>query len=85
MTKLPNSGRKFAAIALALIVSGLSFPLMLFERALPNLPDDERLVTEGNSLHWLKNLSTECYRADAQWWSKASAFAVLVLLIATSL
>lgn len=72
---------KALLICLGLIASAVSFPAMLFERALPNMPADERLDTEGSLYHWLKNLSTECYRADPQWWSKASAFAVLVLTI----
>lgn len=66
-------------ICLGLIASAVSFPAMLFERAVPKMPADERLLTEGSNFHWLKNLTTECYRADPQWWSKASAFAVLVL------
>jgi hypothetical protein len=69
-------------IVLGILASGISFPAMLFERALPNMPDDLRLVTEGSSYHWLKNLTTECYRADAQWWSKASCFAFLTSAVA---
>lgn len=70
-------------ICIGLIASAVSFPAMLFERAIPKMPPDERLLTEGNSFHWAKNLTTECYRADPQWWSKASAFAVLSLAILT--
>ena len=68
-----------------LLASAVSFPAMLFERSLPKMPADERLLTEGSSFHWAKNLSTECYRADPQWWSKASAFAVLALSITTTI
>jgi hypothetical protein len=68
-------------ICIGLMASAVSFPAMLFERALPKMPPDGRLVTFGSSFHWAKNLTTECYRADPQWWSKASAFAVLSLAI----
>lgn len=70
-------------IFIGLMASAVSFPAMLFERAVPKMPPDERLLTEGSSYHWAKNLTTECYRADPQWWSKASAFAVLTLAILT--
>jgi hypothetical protein len=68
-------------ICIGLLASAVSFPAMLFERAVPKMPPDARLITEGSSFHWAKNLTTECYRADPQWWSKCSAFAVLSLAI----
>lgn len=67
-------------LPIALLASAISFPAMLFERALPIMPDPARLETEGSAYHRLKNITTECFRADAQWWSKASCFTVLILL-----
>jgi hypothetical protein len=72
---------KALLICIGLLASAVSFPAMLFERAVPKMPADERLLVEGSSFHWAKNLTTECYRADPQWWSKSSAFAVLALTI----
>jgi hypothetical protein len=71
----------FWRIALALLCSAISFPAMLFERLLPQWPAPGLLETEGSFFHKAKNVTTECFRRDAQWWSKASAFAVLVLLL----
>lgn len=51
---------------------------MLFERLLPKWPDAARLDVTGSKYHWLKNLTTECYRCDPQWWSKASSAFCLV-------
>lgn len=53
--------------------------MVLFERSLPTWPSADRLETEGSLYHRLKNVTTECFRADAQWWSKVSAFAVVTL------
>lgn len=72
---------------LAIVVSGVSFPLMIAgERALPNLEKVKadtwpRLEAPGAFLHDLKNLTTELVRADAQWWSKAGAFAGLAAIV----
>jgi hypothetical protein len=37
----------------------------------------------GRLYHDLKNLMTELFRCDAQWWAKETLFVVWVLLIAT--
>jgi hypothetical protein len=78
--------KRVLMMLLAIVVSGLSFPLMIAgERARPNVdkvkPDTwPRLETPGAFLHDLKNLTTELVRADAQWWSKAGCFVVDVAI-----
>lgn len=78
-------------LILAFIISGLSFPLMLaFERWRPNTGAGavvdawQRLAAGGGPgkvVHDLKNLTTELFRADAQYFSKAACFAVLILSV----
>lgn len=86
--------KRVLMMLLAIVVSGMSFPLMIAgERSLPNLEKVKadtwpRLEAPGAFLHDLKNLTTELVRADAQWWSKAGCFVVdvaiglLILLVA---
>lgn len=57
--------------------------MLAFERWRPNavkVPADTwpRIAEPGRWFHDMKNLTTELFRADAQWWSKASAFAALL-------
>ena len=54
---------------------------MLFERVLPNMPSPDTLQTAGSWYHRAKNVTTECFRRDAQWWYKASCFMILLLTI----
>jgi hypothetical protein len=65
-----------------MLCSAVSFPAMvLFERGLPNLPPADRTEHEVGWYHSAKNYTTECLRADAQWWSKCLCFMVLVLAV----
>jgi hypothetical protein len=41
----------------------------------------ERIETAGRWYHDHKNLLTEAFRCDAQWWSKFTIFAIGTLLI----
>lgn len=70
-------------LPIALLCSAVAFPAMLFERALPYLPPAQKLKWDDDrsAFHNLKNISTEFFRADPQWWSKCVSFCVLVLLI----
>lgn len=73
-------------LIVAIFVSGLSFPFMLIgERATPNLENlppgtIPRLMEPGYWFHDTKNLLTEACRHDAQWFSKALAFIIVVQL-----
>lgn len=40
-----------------------------------------RIEVLGRLYHDLKNLMTELFRCDAQWWAKETLFVVWVLLI----
>ena len=74
-------------LPIALLASAVSFPAMLFERAFPRWPSSEALIrgmprlTWRTAYHHLKNITTECVRADAQWWSKFFCFALLVAVL----
>lgn len=73
-------------LPLAFLSSAVSFPAMLFERALPRPPDPDKIKWEEGSLyHNLKNQTTEYVRADAQYWSKLLWFIIftegVVLLV----
>lgn len=72
----------FLLLPLAMLCSAVSFPAMLFERALPRMPPVERLKWDDDEswFHNLKNISTEFMRADPQWWSKFLCFCILVLI-----
>lgn len=74
-------------LPLAMLCSAISFPAMLFERAVPRLPPVERLKWDDDEswFHNLKNITTEFMRADPQWWSKCLCFCVLVLILTTLL
>jgi hypothetical protein len=72
-------------LPLAIIVSALSFPAMLFgPEAKPQWPSREALERGmgpddwyRKPFHWLKNITTECVRADAEWWSKFLCFSAV--------
>lgn len=70
-------------LPLAMLCSAISFPAMLFERAVPRMPPVERLKWEDDEswFHNLKNITTEFVRADPQWWSKFLCALVLVGVI----
>lgn len=72
---------KPADLPLAILASAISFPAMLLERLQPRWPSSEDLLKNmpagaefTQPYHYLKNITTECVRADAQWWSKCLAF-----------
>lgn len=71
----------------AFLCSASAFPLMLFERLLPNKPDPMRVAPDpGRTFyHNYKNLSTEYVRADAQWWSKFLGFVIVALALLAGL
>ncbi len=75
---------RWGLLIIAGICSAVSFPAMvIYERRLPHLDRMadawERLGDgQGSIFHDLKNLSTEAVRSDAQWWSKALWFAVVI-------
>lgn len=69
---------------LALLCSAAAFPAMLVtERWLPIPPAPEAIAWQPGKgwYHNMKNWTTEAFRADAQWWSKAMCFGVVVLII----
>lgn len=78
-------GLTIIALPAALLASATAFPAMLFERALPIWPTAEKLA-EGmepsdwykRPYHFLKNITSECVRADAQYWAKLFCFVVLI-------
>ena len=68
---------------LAFLCSAVSFPAMLFERALPIAPTQAKIAWQWGrgGFHNLKNLTTETIRADVQWWSKALSFVICAQMI----
>lgn len=77
---MSSTVKKLLALPIAFAVSGLSFPLMLFERWKPNLPPEEQITKEGSWFHRFKDRTTETIREDAQWWSKFLCFVILLLV-----
>jgi hypothetical protein len=80
--------RKPVAFLAALLVMLPAGPLLLLERLLPDtscaaVSDAWLRIFEiaGRLYHDLKNLMTELFRCDAQWWAKETLFVVWVLLI----
>jgi hypothetical protein len=60
----------------AWLASALGFTVQWREQWLPARPDPAALVPEhpGSWFHFLKNVTTECVRADPEWWSKFFCF-----------
>jgi hypothetical protein len=67
----------------------MAFPAMLFgKERFPKWPTREALEKGmhpsdwyGRPYHYLKNITTECVRADSEWWSKFLCFTILVLVL----
>lgn len=72
--------KTFASLALAMVCSAVGFTVQWREQWLPARPDPAALVPEhsGSWFHYLKNITTEWVRADAEWWSKFFCFLLLV-------
>lgn len=74
----------FAAAVLAMLPAG---PLLFLEgkvapKTCPAVTDAWARIEElGRLYHDLKNLMTELFRCDPQWWAKVSGFVIWVLLI----
>lgn len=68
---------------LGLLCSAIAFPAMVIvDRTFPRMPDPAKVGWETGSLfHNLKNVSSEMFRADSEWWSKCSCFAALLLAV----
>lgn len=61
-----------------LFVEGKLFP----DTSCPAVIDAwARIDALGRLYHDLKNVMTELFRCDAQWWAKVSGFTIWVLLI----
>jgi hypothetical protein len=72
------------------VCSAIGFTVQWREQWLPAAPTNEKLwkgippaPAEVVPLlkwtfHFLKNFTTETYRADCEWWSKFTAFTILV-------
>jgi hypothetical protein len=63
----------------AMFCSAVGFTVQWREQWLPARPDPAALVPEhsGSWFHYLKNITTEWVRADAEWWSKFLCFIAL--------
>lgn len=71
----------------AIIVELFAFPFLLIEgKFWPNqscimiIDAWERIGLAGQLYHDLKNLMTELYRCDPQWWSKFSLSLIVILI-----
>lgn len=76
----------------AFLASAIGFTVQWKEQWLPAPPTAERLwkgIAPAPGLdrpiellkwafHFLKNVTTETYRADCEWWSKFTAFTICV-------
>lgn len=65
---------------IAMLCSAISFTVQWREQWLPEPPEPERIAWEHNRswFHNMKNLTTETIRADAEFWSKALLFVIVV-------
>lgn len=70
-------------LLLAFFCSAIGFTVQWQEQWLPTPPTAEALILEtpGSWFHRMKNILTEWFRADPEWWSKFSAFAILTLIL----
>ena len=69
-------------LAVAFLISALSFPGQFNGEFPPKPPAPEKIAWEdGSWFHNMKNLTTETVRADAEFWSKALLFVILVQFV----
>ena len=77
---------KWFLVPIAFLCAAFAFPFMPFKgHTLPRITKLDpttfpRIRKPGYWFHDMKNLWTELYDADPQWWGKASAFTICVLI-----
>ena len=66
----------------AFLCSAIGFTVQWREQWLPKPPTAEALAPEtpGSWFHGMKNVTTEWFRADPEWWSKFCAFVIVLTL-----
>lgn len=66
------------------VLAGLSFPGMFYlsdKRALPRWPDHWVWDATRSFTHNAKDLAVEAVRYDSQYWTKAFAFVIVMLVL----